>query len=59
MNFSNHTIHHDEFNGTIILMAPMPDGKTAAIELTMQNWEMIAAAMRGAEERAKDDNSSR
>lgn len=40
-------------------MAPMPDGKTAAIELTMQNWEMIAAAMRGAEERAKDDNSSR
>ena len=35
----------------ITILAPMPDGQTAVIELTMQNFEMIAAAMKAAEER--------
>lgn len=41
-------------NSTVMFLAPLPGSKkTIVLELTMANFELLAAAMRGAEERSK------
>jgi hypothetical protein len=38
---------------SIGISAHMPDGRHVLLEVTMQNFEAVAAAFRGAEERAR------
>lgn len=41
-------------NSSVGITAPLPDGKDLLIELSMANFQGVASAFRGAEERAAD-----
>jgi hypothetical protein len=42
-----------EGNSSVAIVCDLPDGKYLFLEVTMSNFEMVAAAFKGAEERMK------
>jgi hypothetical protein len=38
-------------NATVMVFVPLPDGRTVVAEVTLNNFNGVAAAFRGAEER--------